>query len=97
MPCQHPGWSCAGEAAINCVPHALAPLREGVGDGRGLEIQIPHLALGMSLNTISLSEMMELQFTSHKEEFKVPYSRAQTSSKRVTFPHQFPHPSPSWG
>ena len=32
--------------------------------------------LGMSLNTISLSVMMELQFTSHKDEFKVPYSRA---------------------
>ena len=62
------------ELSIVCPTPPITGRGTGWGDGRGLgnmKIQIPP-PLGMSLNTISLSEMMELQFTSHKEEFKVP-------------------------
>ena len=73
-------------AAINCVPHS-PHYGKGWGVGGGWEISKYPTPRDVHQNWDFL------QFTSHNAEFKVHYSGAQTSSKRVPFPHQFPHPT----
>ena len=62
--------------------HAGEASPRGLGN---MKIQIPHSSgCRPSIQSPYLSGLVT----------KAPYSGGKTSSKRVTFPHQFPHPIP---